>query len=59
VNQKLTGEQMLREAVHFADKRDFNSVILDIEHVRSVLLELTALRLQRDHWKAVAKGAIK
>lgn len=57
--QKLTGEQMLREAVHFAAKHGYNCATLDVQHIQDVLFELTALKLQRDHWKAVTKGALK
>lgn len=59
MNQKLTGEQMLREALHFAAKHGYNCATLDVQHIQDVLFELTALKLQRDHWKAVAKGALK
>lgn len=59
MSKKLTGEQMLRETLHFAAKHGYNCATLDVQHIQDVLLELTALKLQRDHWKTVAKGAIK
>lgn len=57
--QKPTGEQMLRETLHFAAKHGYNCATLDVQHIQDVLYELTALKLQRDHWKAVAMKEVK
>lgn len=59
MSKKPAGEQMLREALHFAAKHGYNFATLDVQHIQDVLFELTALKMQCDHWKAVAKGAIK
>lgn len=54
MSSRPTGEEMLREAIDMAVKHHFVCATIGVEHLRDVLFELAAIKMQRDHWKAIA-----